>query len=98
VGPVLFALYLVAADGLGLFGRNTNELFSAMAIEDRKGFLRLHLRADGSITIYPIKVDRVSRWAPVPDGGQPDGPPRFRADPAPAPTLIEGPFEVTRAP
>ena len=97
-GPVLFALYLVAADGLGLFRRNTNELFAAQAIEGYKGFLRLHIRPDGGLTVYPIKVDEVSRWAPDGTWDKPPGAPRFRPDPKPAPMLIEEPLEVTRTP
>ncbi len=98
LGPALFALYLIGADRIGLFGRNTNELFAAQAIEDHKGFLRLHFRPDGGLTIYPIKVDEVSRWTPDGTWDKPPGAPRFRPDRAPAPTLIEPPIEVTRAP
>jgi hypothetical protein len=98
VGPVLFALYLMAADRIGLFGRNTNELFAAQAVEDHKGFLRLHFRADGGLTIYPIKVDEISRWVPDGTWDKPPGAPRFRPDRAPLPTLIEPPIEVTREP
>jgi hypothetical protein len=97
VGPALFALSLIVADGLGLFGRNTNELYSAMAIEDHKGFLRLHVGADG-LTIYPIKVDDVAHWSPDGTWDKPPGAPRFRPDRAPVPTLIEAPIEVTRQP
>ncbi|MEO5678755.1 MAG: metallophosphoesterase [Acidimicrobiales bacterium] len=98
VGPFLFGLYLVAADRIGLFGRNTNELFAAQAIEDHKGFLRLHLRPDGGITVYPIKVDEVSRWVPDGTWDAPPGAPRFRPVTAPAPSLIEPPVEVTPTP
>lgn len=99
VGPLLFSAYLLAADHIGLFGRNTNELFSALAIEGHKGFLRLHFQSDGELTVYPIKVDEVARWKP--DRNHPTWPdlpdaPRFEADPAPVPTFIEKPFKVSR--
>jgi len=98
VGPALLGLYLVVADGIGLFGRNTNELYSALAIEDHKGFLRLHFTADGGLTIYPIRVEKVARWTP--DGIWPGHPaaPRFSANPGPVATLIEPPIPVTRTP
>ena len=98
VGPLLFGLYLVFADRIGAFGRNTNELYAAQAIEDFKGFLRLHFRPDGGLTIYPIKVDRVSRWVRDGQWEQPAGAPRFRPRTPPVPTLIEPPIEVKPAP
>jgi hypothetical protein len=41
--------------------RHSEETFSAMKIQDYKHFLRLHLARDGSLTIYPIRVERVPR-------------------------------------
>jgi hypothetical protein len=32
-----------------------------MRIQDYKHFLRLHVAADGRLTIYPIRLDRVPR-------------------------------------
>ena len=52
----LVAVYLLAADLLGI---NTNELFAAQAIPHRKNFLRLCLRPDGTLTLYPIGIPRV---------------------------------------
>ena len=49
------------------FHVNINELFAAQGIVNAKGFLRLHLSADGTLTIYPLTVDRVGRkWTPTP--------------------------------
>jgi hypothetical protein len=39
--------------------RNHDVLFSAQAIEDGKGFLRMHLDAAGKLTVYPVLVERV---------------------------------------
>ncbi|MFB9237039.1 metallophosphoesterase family protein [Plantactinospora siamensis] len=62
----LVATYLLVA---GAFGVNLNELFAAQGIEDSKGFLRLHIAADGSLTVYPLAVDRVGhRWRAEPEG------------------------------
>ena len=40
---------------------NVNELFAGQGIQDLKGFLRMHIDADGTLTIYPIGVDTVSQ-------------------------------------
>jgi hypothetical protein len=71
-GPILaiasaeaVALYLLVAS---LVKVNLNELFASQGIEDYKGFLRLHIGADGSLTIYPIGLDSVGRrWRATPD-------------------------------
>lgn len=55
---------------------------SGQAIEDHKGFLRLRIAPDGTLTVFPVAVDRVCRdWdlertddggvRPVPAGGLP---------------------------
>jgi hypothetical protein len=47
---------------------NLNELFASQGIVDAKSFLRLHIGADGALTIYPVAVDRVCRqWTVRPD-------------------------------
>ncbi|WP_327031137.1 metallophosphoesterase [Micromonospora sp. NBC_01740] len=65
VASQLVAAYLLVA---GAFGVNLNELFAGQGIEDAKAFLRLRIDPDGTLTIYPIAVDRVSRdWQVNPD-------------------------------
>jgi hypothetical protein len=65
VASYLVAFYLLIA---GAFQVNLNELFAAQGIIHSKLFLRLHFAADGSLTIYPIAVDRVcSRWRATPN-------------------------------
>ncbi|QGN45787.1 metallophosphoesterase family protein [Micromonospora sp. WMMD558] len=71
-GPVigLLASQVVAAYLLvaGAFGVNVNELFAGQGIEDSKGFVRLHISPEGTLTIYAIGVDRVARdWRINPD-------------------------------
>ncbi|MCU7724181.1 metallophosphoesterase [Actinoplanes sp. KI2] len=62
----LCALYLLIA---GQFQVNVNELFAGQSIEDRKSFLRLHIAADGSLTIHPIGIEAICRkWVADPDG------------------------------
>jgi hypothetical protein len=65
VSSLLVGLYLLVASW---FDVNVNELFAAQGIIDAKSFLRLHIARDGSLTIYPIGVDRVSRkWRTTPE-------------------------------
>ncbi|WP_410810254.1 metallophosphoesterase family protein [Micromonospora sp. 067-2] len=65
VASQLVAAYLLVA---GSFGVNVNELFAGQGIEDSKAFLRFRIDPDGTLTIYPIAVDRVARdWQLNPD-------------------------------
>jgi len=60
------ALYLVIASW---FNVNVNELFAGQGIEDAKSFLRMHIDADGTLTIHPIGIDKICRkWVADPDG------------------------------
>jgi hypothetical protein len=62
----LCALYLLIA---GQFDVNVNELFAGQGIEDAKSFLRMHIAADGTLTIHPIGIDKICRdWVADPDG------------------------------
>ena len=89
VARQLVSLYLLVA---ALFGVNVNELFAGQGIEDSKSFLRMRIAPDGTLTIYPIGVDRISREVAgpadgllVPAGHPAAATPRRRADrPAPA--------------
>ncbi|MEV6812554.1 metallophosphoesterase [Micromonospora sp. NPDC051296] len=65
VASQLVAAYLLVA---GAFGVNVNELFAGQGIEDAKGFVRLRIDPDGTLTLYPIAIDRVARdWRVNPD-------------------------------
>ncbi|GAB3419742.1 metallophosphoesterase [Flindersiella endophytica] len=65
VGTELVALYFLVA---GRFSININELFAGQNIEDSKSFLRMRISGDGSLTIYPVAVDKVSKhWRAAPD-------------------------------
>ncbi|WP_435826591.1 metallophosphoesterase family protein [Micromonospora inaquosa] len=65
VASQLVAAYLLVA---GSFGVNVNELFAGQGIEDSKSFLRLRIDPDGTLTIYPIGIERVARdWQVNPD-------------------------------
>ncbi|MEO5811057.1 MAG: hypothetical protein ABIU96_12365 [Rhodanobacter sp.] len=87
LGAFLFSLALLP-------GVNFNEAYSAQHIEHYKNFVRLKIDESGVLTVYPIGVDRVSRWVfnPKTNAREPyfrprDGvPPKVR--------LIEEPFTV----
>lgn len=94
-GSMIMGLYLLIS--LNVFGRHSEEAFSALRIQDYKNFLRLHVANDGTLTIYPIGIDRVPRrWrerrsddAPGPSGLEPAEPLK--------PTLIEPPIVIRPA-
>jgi hypothetical protein len=83
--------YLWVTNCLGLHG---NEGYAPLHHQDLKHFLRLHIDAEGSLTVYPIAIDRVGRkWRLEPDG--PDGSPWFSADGAASePHLVEPPIRM----
>jgi hypothetical protein len=81
VGSIVMGLYLLIS--LNIFGRHSNEAFSALACPDWKNFLRLKIETDGSLKIFPVGIRKVSRkWSisdkevpsilPGPDGSQPE--------------------------
>jgi hypothetical protein len=59
VNPTIFGAYLLVA--LNGFGIHWNEAFSSLRIADYKGFLRLKIDRTGSLTVYPIAVERTPR-------------------------------------
>jgi hypothetical protein len=74
VATQVASAYLLVASW---FKVNVNELFAGQGIEDSKSFLRMHIAVDGTLTVYPVAVDRICRtWAADPDG--PAGSPWLR--------------------
>jgi hypothetical protein len=64
VASQVVGLYLLIASAVGV---NVNELFAGQGIPDAKGFVRMRLGRDGSLTLYPLMVDRTSRkWRAAP--------------------------------
>ncbi len=83
--------YLWATNCLGFHG---NEAFAPLHHADLKHFLRLHIGADGALTVYPVGVDRVGRrWRLAPDDA-PDAPWFVPTDGEPRAHLIENPVRV----
>lgn len=66
IGSVLgIAAYLWVANCLGFHG---NEAYAPLHHSDYKNFLRFHIDVDGTLTMYPIGIDRVGRkWELRPD-------------------------------
>lgn len=83
---------------LNVFGRHSNEAFSALRIEDYKNFLRLHIGKDGSLTLFPIGIERVPRRWKATNSTSPYDPQLGPDDPAStSPHLIEPPVVVSRS-
>ncbi len=58
-GSLNMGVYLTIS--MNIFGRHDNEAFSALKIQDYKNFLRLHIDEAGTLTIYPIKIQKAAR-------------------------------------
>jgi hypothetical protein len=90
LGSWLVALYLLIADR---FNMNTNELFAAQHIEGFNNFIRMHIGADGALTLYPVAIEAAARWRFEPEGADED--PWFEpVGEAPDPRLIEEPIRL----
>ncbi|NUP74520.1 MAG: hypothetical protein HOQ07_07710 [Sinomonas sp.] len=93
VGSEAFAIFVAGAKGPGAVA---SWAMSGQAIEDNKGFLRLRLAPDGSLTVYPIVADTVCHdWLLEADGG---GARPVPESGLPAIRLLEPPFTVSRVP
>jgi hypothetical protein len=94
-GMVGMSGYLWVANCFGLHG---TEGYAAQHHQDLKHFLRLHIQADGALTVYPIGVDRVGRkWTLCPDA--PAHEPWFAPSGSePEPHLIEKPITISGQP
>ncbi len=94
LGSWLVALYLLVADH---FQSNTNELYAAQHIEGFNNFVRMHIAPDGSLTLYPVRIQGVVRWEFEPEGD--DTSPWFRPKgDGPDPKLIEDPIRIEPSP
>ncbi|MCH8292713.1 hypothetical protein IH992_16595 [Candidatus Poribacteria bacterium] len=92
LGGLLMGIYLLLSNLL--LGVHTNEIFSALKIQNYKNFLRLHIDKDG-LTIYPIGVRKVCKnWdfqANAPDGDSWFEP---QAGNEPKPELLEDKIKI----
>jgi hypothetical protein len=66
VSTQLLAFYLLIG---ARFDVNLNELYAGQGVEHAKSFLRMHIRADGTLTIHALGIERTCKsWEPDPDG------------------------------
>jgi hypothetical protein len=90
VATQLCALYLLIAS---YFKVNVNELYAGQGIEDAKSFLRMHISADGTLTVHSIGVGKICRkWVADPDGAEEAS--WLRPEEPMTVCMIEEPFEV----
>jgi hypothetical protein len=90
-GSEAFAFFILGTPG----GEVAAWAMSGQAIEDHKGFLRIRIAADGTLTVYPVAVDRICRdWTlgTASDGGLRPVP----ADGLPPLRLFEPPVTIAR--
>jgi hypothetical protein len=93
-GATMFGIYLVLSDFL--LGWHTNEVFVAQSIIDYRNFVRMRLRPDGSLVVYPIGLRQVPRKWRFALKREPHEPFYEPADRVLTPHLIEGPITITR--
>lgn len=58
-GGALFAAYLLLS--ARLTGVHVNDVYASQSLPDDKSFLRLHVRHDGRLEVFPVGVPRVPR-------------------------------------
>ena len=93
LGSEAFALYVMVARSGEVFGWQ----MSGQAVEDQKGFVRMHLAADGTLTLHPLVVDEVCHeWTlqPCPTVGMRP----VSATALPVPRLLEPPIVIAPTP
>lgn len=90
LGSEAFALFILATPT----GEVSSWKMSGQAIEDHKGFLRMHLGSDGDLTVYPLMVDTVCRdWRLAKND---DGARLVPEAGLPAMRLLEEPITIAR--
>jgi hypothetical protein len=99
IGAFFLGIWIVVYMSKGL----TAWAMMGQAIEEGKGFLRLRLDPDGSLTIYPIVTEKLVRDYEISDKMVLTSSGRFTkipvpAEPVPTPRLIEQPFRVLPTP
>ncbi|HWC26430.1 MAG TPA: hypothetical protein VG474_07600 [Solirubrobacteraceae bacterium] len=98
IGSTVFAFFLFAIHRLrGAKARAAaNQIFTAQSIDDHKNLVRMRFAPDGSVTLYPLGVDRIGRdWRY--EGRRPPG---ARFEPRGAPPrvhAIDGPLRFDAA-
>ncbi len=70
LGATVFGMFMLAIHktrGVKAW-ENANQVFTGQSIPDYKNLVRMRFAADGSLTLYPLGIDRVGRdWDHTPD-------------------------------
>lgn len=90
LGSEAFALFILATPS----GEVDSWKMSGQSIEDHKGFLRIHLGTDGTLTVYPLVVDTICRDWRLADTD--DGARLVPESGLPAVRLLEEPITIAR--
>ncbi|MBL7950625.1 MAG: metallophosphoesterase [Flavobacteriales bacterium] len=90
-GSIIMGIYLLVS--INVFGRHSEEAFSGLKHQDHKHFLRLNIDRQGTLTIWPIKIERVPRSWRERKAGEPTNALVVPAAPLKA-ELIEAPIVV----
>ena len=80
--------------------QHATEIFGGLESTEYKNFLRLRLKGDGSLTIYPVGIKSPPEWAFRPEGARDS--PWFKAhgysEEDPEAKLLEPPISVSKPP
>jgi hypothetical protein len=99
VGLTILGLYLLLAN-LTDANQHATEIFGGLASTEYKNFLRLQLKGDGSLTIYPVGIKSPPEWRLRPEGAP--GTPWFTAEgydeEEPEAQLLERPIPISKPP
>ncbi|MBB6403559.1 hypothetical protein [Arthrobacter sp. AZCC_0090] len=95
LGSEAFALFILGTRD----GEVASWTMSGQSVEDHKGFLRIRLAPDGTLTVYPLVIDEICRdWAleTTADGVRPVPAKGGTAAGLPAVRLLETPITISR--
>src|SRR5262245_8444302 len=96
IGGTIGGIYLAVSDRF--FDLHHNDVFAVQSLIDYRNFLRMHIRPNGLLEIFPIGLRRVPRrWRRRMDGGATDS--LYEpADDDLLPRWIEGPIRIEPRP
>ncbi len=98
LGATVFGVFMLAVHRVrgSKSWETANQVFTAQSIPDYKNLVRMRFAADGSLTLYPLGVDRVGRdWDYTPE--QAPAPKFSPRGPAPTARPIDGPLAFDRS-
>ncbi len=97
LGATVFGVFMLAVHKVrgSKSWENANQVFTGQSIPDYKNLVRMRFAADGTLTLYPLGVDKIgSAWDYTPE--QAPGPKFSPRGAAPVAHAIEGPLVFDR--